>query len=373
MQFSLGNITVDVDDRASGVIKWCTRAFTAGAALREKACIQVVVDEGPVINQQLLIDRFAAIGDAGLVVLDSLGAGICFDPESLLLECTTIWVTPKSDPTKVFVNILEPILRIKLLFLDQTVLVHASGIADPGGALLFPAWGGTGKTNLLLHFLLKGISIYGDDLVPLTSEGVVLPYPKPINLFDYNLAAYPSLRQGLGVRYSLLSFMKRSVERTLRIWSAVVSRHSLSVKALAKVAEYAKGAVNVKIPANEINATCRIPEPRPLLAAMNLVKGAGDRVLLQEIAAGKLAERMVACHSYEWRRFGEYLAAYRFATGKVAAPDTAEIESAERALMSSQFGRVPLFEVTLPKGGMTAAVAGEIAQMIRAHGGQTLT
>jgi hypothetical protein len=83
--------------------------------------------------------------------------------------------------------------QLALLQSDAT-FVHAAGIVKGGRTILFPSWGGVGKTALVGKFVRElGWKLLGDDLVILKSNGECLGYPKPMVLYPYHKAVFPDL------------------------------------------------------------------------------------------------------------------------------------------------------------------------------------
>jgi hypothetical protein len=66
-------------------------------------------------------------------------------------------------------------------------ILHASAVSYEGVAHVFPAWGGIGKSSLVMNLLRSGAQYLGDDFV-LVDENGVYPYPMPLNLLHYNLS-----------------------------------------------------------------------------------------------------------------------------------------------------------------------------------------
>ncbi len=70
---------------------------------------------------------------------------------------------------------------------------HASGVAFDGKTVVFPAFGGTGKTGLMLEFMIDGADFVADDHVLLGSDGAIAVYPRWIHLLEYNFRMFPEL------------------------------------------------------------------------------------------------------------------------------------------------------------------------------------
>ena len=67
------------------------------------------------------------------------------------------------------------------------VFLHASAFEYKGKCYVVNAFGGTGKTNLLLDVLEYNGIYLADDLTAIDKDGNVYPYQKRINLLYYNL------------------------------------------------------------------------------------------------------------------------------------------------------------------------------------------
>lgn len=125
---------------------------------------------------------------------------------------------------------LAPALQLGLLPSDAT-LVHAAAIARNGKAILFPSWGGVGKTALVASFVReRGWQFLGDDLVILGRGGTVYGFPKPMVLYPYHRALFPQvfadgrgpvaplwMNEGLGRAAQLLKPALRLNSRLLQL------------------------------------------------------------------------------------------------------------------------------------------------------------
>ncbi|MDD1773483.1 MAG: hypothetical protein LUQ14_02535 [Methanomassiliicoccales archaeon] len=72
-------------------------------------------------------------------------------------------------------------------------IVHASAVSIEGKAVLLPAMGGVGKTNLMLELLSRGARFIGDDHVVIGRNGRFISYPRWVNVLEYNLSMFPGL------------------------------------------------------------------------------------------------------------------------------------------------------------------------------------
>jgi len=78
--------------------------------------------------------------------------------------------------------------------LQGLTLVHAAAVEKDGHCVLFPSWGGVGKTALVAHLVRKrGWRLLGDDLVALTPDGNVFAFPKSMVLYPYHRTVFPEV------------------------------------------------------------------------------------------------------------------------------------------------------------------------------------
>ena len=103
---------------------------------------------------------------------------------------------------------------LQLLLAPQGVsMVHAAGVERNGDVLLLPAFGGAGKT-LAAGVLVQehGYRFLGDDIVLLTREGQVLPFPRPLMLYGYHDVVYGDYLK----KFRSAVIMQRSIGRLKR-------------------------------------------------------------------------------------------------------------------------------------------------------------
>ncbi len=136
-------------------------------------------------SKRLLVDRFF-IGPGG--VYDAvLGVELAASPDSssILLRA--------SGPA---LEWLSAGLQLALLSSGAT-LVHAAAAARDGKAVMFPSWGGIGKTALVASLVReRGWQFLGDDFVILGRDGTLYGFPKPMVLYPYHRSLFPELFAG---------------------------------------------------------------------------------------------------------------------------------------------------------------------------------
>jgi hypothetical protein len=108
------------------------------------------------------------------------------------------YFTPLDEQAKDFMyNIFDYLTQIGNLEVGQTY-VHASSFHKGDRAVGIFAWGGIGKTTAMLKMVMNGgWKFLSDDLGLLDAEGYLWRSPKRMQIYAYNLAGQPKLREAL--------------------------------------------------------------------------------------------------------------------------------------------------------------------------------
>ncbi len=158
--------------------------------------------------------------------------------------------------TVVYVNVVEPLLRL-VLASKGYVLLHAACLSDENGnALLISAPPDTGKTTLVLRCLPKGgFSFLSDDMTIIDQFGSAYCYPKPFTISYHTLKAV-SPNSEAARELELLKFRSsvhsRRVRRFIRVLG-LMNIPILSINAIGQMfakapkAHVTKLLENVKI------------------------------------------------------------------------------------------------------------------------------
>ena len=85
-----------------------------------------------------------------------------------------------------------PFIELMLLK-NQSTLAHCSAIENNGRAVLFPAWGGVGKTSIMSLYLDKGWKFLSDDSCVISSDGKASIHPLPMHIYKYHEIQSPEL------------------------------------------------------------------------------------------------------------------------------------------------------------------------------------
>lgn len=115
--------------------------------------------------------------------VQSGGAWFSITPK---FETFKISVSPTSDGIAV-VNALEALLNYYMPIYGLTFMHTASYIKN-GKVCAIHAFGGSGKSETMLHALYNGADFISDDLAIFNIDGQIYPYPRKISLHGYNFS-----------------------------------------------------------------------------------------------------------------------------------------------------------------------------------------
>lgn len=123
------------------------------------------------------------LGRPGVLADTAYGIRLTAQPDALILE---------SDNPAIEWEIWA--VQVAALRAGATI-VHGAAVADENGrTLLFPSWGGVGKTALVTGFVRdRGWKLLGDDLSYLSRDGTVRSLLKPMVLYPYHRAVFPEI------------------------------------------------------------------------------------------------------------------------------------------------------------------------------------
>lgn len=155
-----------------------------------------VGNEGNEPNRQLRVESLTKIDLAGLRELEQ---GVYIGRNVLVDSKYGVQLTVSEDGTIVLasdrsaVEWLMWLLHVAAIR-SGSVFVHGAAVEFGGQAVLFPSWGGVGKTALVSGFIQEyGWNLLGDDLVILEEDGTCHPFPKPMVLYPYHRSVFPEV------------------------------------------------------------------------------------------------------------------------------------------------------------------------------------
>ena len=186
-----GLVTIDSPTRLPELVRFSVDELSASA--------MILIEHGRVgaSERGVTIDGDTVVyseGRAGFAARVEMSTQIRITASPLL----------RYSPHVLYTNVVEPILRWRLVELDYA-LVHAACVGFGRSAFLITARTDTGKTTTILKLLDRDarFRFISDDLTLLTPAGRVLTYPKPLTISRHTVSSVKtpllSLKERLGL------------------------------------------------------------------------------------------------------------------------------------------------------------------------------
>jgi hypothetical protein len=347
-------VAINVDHKLREINRFLENIFHVNNdGVKTKTVINIKLLSDKTEKESLYVDHLAGWNNNLIYLYDREGNRVGFDYETIFEKEVNIYVDEKFDCNKFFVYVLEPIIRMNLIANNDIVMLHSSAVGTKEGVLVFPAWGGTGKTNLMLELLSEGYDFYGDDLVLINQKGQVFSYLKPLNLFDYNLKAFPHIKLNKSLRTIFVKVTRNIINNLYKVCRFFFNQRSLIIRVLGILLDYSKPASNIKIDVSKLFPNIKKGNNSKAHIAFFLVKSSNDSLEYRKINnIGELTNKIIGCHNYEWKKFEDIYYIYQFSSGKNLDRKIDEIKTKEREILNSFFNNVDVYQVFVPKGGM---------------------
>ena len=169
----------------------------------------------PRIGAVQIVDKINIPQDSSIYVFNSVYMAkdtLYFIYSSRLLtieaaeNCFIVTVEKDFYPLVAF-YICEVLLRLYAVQYD-IVFLHASAFKYKGKLFVINAFGGTGKTNLLLDVLEHGGIYLSDDIVAVDKANNLYPYKKRLNILYYNFLYKKDLLSKINISMYWLSLLE---------------------------------------------------------------------------------------------------------------------------------------------------------------------
>jgi hypothetical protein len=241
------------------------------------------------------------------------------------------------------VDVLLHYIMQVLLSAEGASYVHASCVERDGQAVLFPAWGGVGKTSLLYRLVLReGYRFLADDMAILGQDGTVFMNPTRIAVYPYNLAGMPDVYARLMAAQSLGSRLH---------WHAFARLRG------------ADGTARRVSPATLFGGD-RIARQGRLARIFYLLRSTDHDFSVEDVDSGELADRATSVLLAEIRQFRYDLQAWKSVPEFQMLPYVWEIAERTRATLQKAFATVAPRQILIPKDAGPAAIGDFVAELL---------
>lgn len=234
-------------------------------------------------------------------------------------------------------------LWLQLLLLPHDAsLVHCAGAEINGHGIIFPAFGGVGKTILISQLRkLSNFKFFGDDYVIADKNHQMYSYPSDLSVYPYHLSIFPELRNSMYARYlsnrrvfALYYFTKKAInyawKRMGRTGTALLPGWN---------AEY------VKVPVDRVIDRQHIGSQTEIRSAIFLDRYDGDKIKIDKITADQIAKLVDGILWLEFKYGLKYLVSLA-ASGNI---DLAKVVTKQRKVLTNVFSNLRLHKVSIPQ------------------------
>lgn len=262
------------------------------------------------------------------------------EPLIILVEQTIV-------PSLFYEIVIRMVIRHRLLSKGIS-FVHSSGIVVGEEGIIFPAWGGTGKTNMVIQFLRDGADYLGDDLVLTSADGMLFAFPESISMFDYNFNAFPEYKQLLGRKKHGLFRVKQFMAWLDKTSSGMLKQDSLLRATIARMAQLSKSFTTVSMNHTQLSPVSQVAMSARLTKTFFLTKADIPQPEVVEEPAGALATRIAACLDFEHLFHMHYINAFAFAFPEIPIPSLRATYNKELAILDSSFASSRIYHLRIP-------------------------
>ncbi len=228
-----------------------------------------------------------------------------------------------------------------LLLGHRMSFIHGAGIEIYGKGLVFPAFGGTGKTMLISEIRkLKGFEFFGDDYVIVDGNSRMYSYPSDFSIYDYHVPAFPELQKTPFSRY----LRKR---KTLRFYYNAKRAINFAARRLtSRGAPLLTGwnADYVKVPTRTLIPKEHIGTRTNLFAGILLSRYSGEKIKTEEVSLERFVKEINGILHLELLHGMRYL----FVLAAFGLFDVSRFEETQREIIEKCFANVKRYRVLIP-------------------------
>lgn len=292
--------------------------------------------------------------------------GICLPEARYAVRCDGRRITEYTDVANRATN-----LWLQCLLVDRGMsLVHSAGIELNAKGVVFPAFGGVGKTTLVSQLRgLGGLKFFGDDYVIVGPDGTMLCYPSDVSVYQYHLGLFPELR-GTAVQSYLDATRRRKLFRRAKhllpaqrlLRRAFVRGRSILRGTRCQTDGSATWDLDyLKVPAADLIRDDRIGTRTRLYAGVFLSRYNGTSLRIEEVGAERLVHELVGILYVEFR----YALVYLHLLSAFGVMDVWRFEKAQREILRECLQRLRLYRVSIPTDMAPSSYCEQVIQFVR--------
>lgn len=234
-------------------------------------------------------------------------------------------------------------LWLQALLLRQDLsFIHGAGIEINNKGIIFPAFGGAGKTLLVSELRKCGdFKFFGDDYVIADKNGNMHSYPSDFSIYDYHLPFFPELKNTPFSHYlrrrevfALYYEMKRAINFLAKRFASFDQ-------------PFFRGwhANYVKVPAVELIASSKMGVKTKLFASVFLERYNGGKIESIETSLEEMVKMVTGILNMEFSQGLSYL----YALSTAGYFDMADFQIKQKETLQKVFSGVKNYRVRIPQ------------------------
>ena len=292
-------------------------------------------------DQFILPEKYLNVGN----VYFGFAGGVCFPNEkyALLYDGRTLceYTTFANRATNLYMQVL--------LVNQARSLVHCAGMEINGKGLIFPAFGGAGKTMLVSEMRKKDdFRLFGDDYVAVDTHSNMYAYLTDLSIYDEHIHLFPKLKGSPYHQY--LSDRKKKEEFINSIPGNRYIRKVLNLgRALIKSNQVTQRRWNldyIKVPVTEVLPEKKLGTRTKLFASVFLSRYSGDKIKAEKISLERLVSEIMGILNVEFR----YGLIYLHMLSGFGGFDLSLFGQRQKEVLESCFSKLDLYRVWVPVG-----------------------
>jgi hypothetical protein len=253
----------------------------------------IIIDKVPT-KSLYFIGKDAVFDDSKFYILDKKGKKLEINFDNIFTS-KKVSVEENFD-LSLFHTIFRSVIFMKLFSVDL-VPVHSSCVVYNKCSMLIPAWGGTGKTRMLLKFIDLGAEFVSDEWTILSRKRL-FTFFSDFKMFDYDIKEFPE--------YAKITYVDQ-----LRLKSKILCKINL----IGKILDYFKITLRYK-QYDLIEFFLKFSKNPEINKLYFLQSYNGTKLKKMPITIEKLSEKIYQSFLRENRTFFYYYGLFKFANFK---------------------------------------------------------
>jgi hypothetical protein len=294
--------------------------------------------------------------------------GICCPEERYAVtwdgKCLTEYTDTANRATNLWLQLL--------LGTKGMSLVHGAGLALQGKGIIFPGFGGAGKTMLIAALRNDpDFLFFGDDFVAVDAKGKMFAYPSDLSIYNQHLELFPQLCGTVYGNYfsdrnqrSALwkEWYKLPGQPFLR-WMAMKLRKTTDPRNLGPLFSPlpAWNLDYVKVPAVEVLPVNQIGTNISLNTCLLLSRYSGSDLRIEKLSLPRLLQRIIGILDVEFR----YGQGYLNLLAAFGVLDKQKFEQLGYDTLNECFTGIDLYEVLIPSNMLPSDYTEKMENLVR--------